>query len=252
MTAKALITAALLVVLLGCDRTRSVDSNIEWMVMGTTAALRWKSADGAVADAEQVKAVFSKIERLLNAHDVESELSKLACFEDDQVLAQCDDFVRTCYEAAFKLREQTDGMFNPRWKGPATLDLGAIAKGYAVDVAAESVAWKGRGKMLIDLGGNLKAVKGDWNVGVFGDVDETFLLKEGEACATSARYFRGDHIKDGRDGEAIMNTLYSVTVIHPTSAMLADGLSTVCFILGREAGDNFLQRLYPEAKVIWK
>ena len=104
-------------------------------------------------------------------------------------------------------------------------------------------------EMLIDLGGNLKAVKGDWTVGIKDG--ESFVLHEGEACATSARYYRGSHIKDGRTGADVTNGVYSVTVVHPKSAMLADGLSTTLFILGREKGEAFLKKHYPEARAVW-
>ena len=33
--------------------------------------------------------------------------------------------------------------------------------------------------------------------------------------------------------------------------MLADGLSTVMFILGRDKGEAFLKSRYPDAKAIW-
>ena len=160
-----------------------------------------------------------------------------------------------CYATALDLRDASGGAFNPRWRGPGTLDLGAIAKGFAVDLAADAVK-KCYGEtggnipeMLIDLGGNLKAVKGAWTVGVKDG--ESFVLHEGEACATSARYYRGDHIKDGRTGADVKNDVYSVTVIHPKSAMLADGLSTTLFILGREKGEEFLKKHYSDARAVW-
>ena len=160
-----------------------------------------------------------------------------------------------CYATALDLRDASEGAFNPRWRGPGTLDMGAIAKGFAVDLATDAAKEcyeKAGGKMpemLIDLGGNLKAVKGDWTVGVKDG--EVFVLREGEACATSARYYRGDHIKDGRTGANVTNGVYSVTVIHPKGAMLADGLSTTLFILGRERGEAFLKKHYPEARAVW-
>ena len=214
--------------------------------MGTVAAVqaRGNAAKTCVAS---VKAAFEELEGLLNAHDAQAEICRLASLSEAEILATCDESVRTCYEQAFALRRQTGGAFNPRWRGADTLDLGAIAKGYAVDVAAARLS--PTNDTLIDLGGNLKAVKGDWTVGVKDGA--TFVLSEGEACATSARYYRGDHIKDGRTGADAASGVYSVTVVHPTSAMLADGLSTVLFILGREKGEAFVKKNYPETKVFW-
>ena len=64
-------------------------------------------------------------------------------------------------------------------------------------------------------------------------------LHEGEALATSATYYRGSHIYDGRTGLAVSNGVASVTVLC-NSAMWADGLSTTLFVLGPEEGKKFL------------
>lgn len=239
-----------LMALAGCRR-QAVE-RVEWVSMGTVAAVQARGAAGDVLAKARSAAqmVCGEVELLLNAHEKSSEISRLAGRADEDVLAACDAKVRPCYAAAFALAKLTAGAFNPRWRGANTLDLGAIAKGYAVDLAAQAVTNQTEtGDILLDLGGNLKAVRGDWTVGVKDG--ETFMLREGEACATSARYYRGEHIKDGRTGADVANGLYSVTVIHPTSAMLADGLSTVLFILGREKGMAFVKEHYPEVRVFW-
>jgi len=229
----------------GCSRAKI--ERVEWTTMSTVAAVQWDGADatGFRAAAQQE---FAEVEKLLNAHDSESELSRLAKLSDEEVLAKCDARVRPCYAAAFRLRDETGGRFNPRWRGSNTLDLGAIAKGFAIDRAG-SVRPPSGGRLLLDLGGNLKAVRGDWKVGILGGGD--FTLMEGAACATSSRQFRGNHIADGLSGEPVENAISSVTVIHPSSAMIADALSTVMFILGREAGERFLRDHYPDARAIW-
>lgn len=225
--------------------------------MDTVAAVQWKTGAGADGKrlAETAREVFGKVEGLLNAFDPESELSRLAKLPDDEVLAKCDPLVRSCYAAAFRLRDETGGVFNPRWRGPGTMDLGAIAKGFAVDLAASELAKScGEAEVLVDLGGNLKAVSGTWTTSIADlapQTSQTFVLSSPMACATSAEYFRGKHIKDGRTGKDADAGVCSVTVIHPRSAMLADGLSTVMFLMGRERGERFLRERYPEAKVIW-
>jgi len=221
--------------------------------MGTVARLSAK--DGGEIDVAPARDVFARIEKLLSAHDPASELSRLAPLADDAVLARCSDEVRACYAAAFRLRDETGALFNPRWRGTNTLDLGAIAKGFAVDEAARRYPAADK-PLLIDLGGNLKAVRGTWKTGVRDPEDpdgwvETFTLTDGMACATSGTYARGDHIRDGRTGAAVKTFVRSVTVIHPTSAMLADGLSTTLFLLGREKGEAFLKEKHPEARAIW-
>ena len=218
--------------------------------MGTLAAVRVRGGDVAEAR-DLVRSAFSEVERLLNAHDKSAEICSLALLDDDQILSKCSPLVRPCYEAAFQMHDETDGVFNPRWKGANTLDLGAIAKGFAVDLAAERLREAGlHSEILVDLGGNLKAVSGEWRIALYGS-DDVFVLKPGEAAATSGEYFRGKHIRDGRTGAECSNTLYSVTVIHPSSAMRADALSTALFIMGKEKGAEFLNRRHPEASAIW-
>ena len=243
----------------GCGRTEV--ERVEWPVMGTVAAVQVRSraaSRGLPASGyrESAQKAFSEVERLLNAHDPESELSRLAPLPDDEVLAGCDKErshfpwleTRPCYKAAFKLMKASGGAFNPRWRGPKTLDLGAIAKGFAVDVAAKAVYVDGA-DALLDLGGNLKALRGEggshkpWMAGVKNPNGEGFAatveLKEGEALATSATYYRGSHIHDGRTGGPVSNGVASVTVLCG-SAMWADGLSTTLFVLGPEEGRKFL------------
>lgn len=235
----------------GCFRNPPVERD-EWPVMGTVAAVQSKRAGvSARAHARYVARIdFGKVEELLNAHVEDSEISRLATLPDAEVLAACAAWTRPCYETAFALAKQTDGAFSPRWRGTNTLDLGGVAKGFAVDRAEKSVRNETRnGDFLLDLGGNLKAVRGDWSVGIKDG--KSFTLKEGEACATSARYYRGAHIVDARTRKPVGDGVHSVTVVHPTSAMLADGLSTVLFILGREKGEAFLRERHPEARAIW-
>jgi len=227
----------------GCSN-RGID-RVEWMTMGTIAAVQWRGkcdADVRKAIEAAVAAEFDKVVGEFNAFDPNSAINRLG---------RCTDFGRPCWDFAYVLKRDTAGAFDPGWKHDGSLDFGAVAKGFAVDLAADAV----RGNlpdgmdMLIDLGGNLKAVKGDWKVGV-KDGDD-FVLKEGESCATSATYFRGNHIHNATNGKAINGDVHSVTIVHPTSAMVADGLSTVMFILGKDAGTGFLKRFHPEVKVVW-
>ena len=253
MIRRCLVVLSLLEGLVGCSKPKA--ERVEWPVMGTVAAVQYNdNRDVPLWDVAPncTKWAFAEVERLLNVHDPKSEVCRLAVLPERDVLMRCDVRMRPCYEAAFRLMRESGGAFNPRWQGTDHLDLGAIAKGFAVDFASEAFSdlkRKSGWRMLIDLGGNLKAVKGDWTVGIKDG--ESFVLREGESCATSARYYRGDHIKDGRTGANVTNGVYSVTVIHPKSAMLADGLSTTLFILGREKGEEFLRKFYPEARTVW-
>ena len=217
--------------------------------MGTAAAVQTRGGSPNEA-ARCVRAVLSDVETLLNAHCPDSEISHLASLADTAVVASCSELVRPCYAAAFGIAKASGGAFSPRWRGNRTLDLGAIAKGFAVDMAADAVAAEKAGTdVLIDLGGNVKAVRGGWLVGVKNPGGAGFAarvrLREGEALATSATYYRGSHIRDGRTGAVVTNGVASVTVL-ARSAMVADGLSTALFVLGPEEGREFLGRL-PQA-----
>ena len=235
-----LVLCALCLVLAdGCSRPTA--ERIEWPVMGTIAAVQFRGGPVDRDAVEAVRVAFERTNAEFSAFDAQSAIRRTG---------NCTEFGRPCWDFAFKLKALTGGAFDPRWQGADKLDFGAVAKGFAVDVAAERVkALTPSADVLIDLGGNLKAVKGDWAVGIKDG--EPFALHEGEACATSARYYRGDHIKDGRTGADVANAVYSITVVHPSSAMVADGLSTTLFILGREKGEAFLKDHYPVASALW-
>lgn len=243
---KAAAALLCLLCLFGCSQRRGVE-RVEWTTMGTIAAFQCRDAKD-LEKAHIVRQAFAEVERLLNAHDPQSELSRLATLRDDEILSRCDALVRPCYEAAFRYRDATGRVFNPRFRGEGTMDLGAIAKGFAVDLAAERV---GECDALIDLGGNLKACGGEWRVGIFGG-DEVVVLRRGESCATSGEYYRGKHIKDGRTGGEVAGAAKSVTVVSGRSAMDADALSTILFILGREKGmEWFDSSRDPTEKAVW-
>lgn len=237
--------------LLGCGHQSEDISSLEFTSMGTTASVKARGVSAKNA-CEIVKKTFLEIEQLLNAHTPDSELNQLSSLSNSEILTKCSPIVRDCYDAAFTIEKESLGAFSPRWRGENTLDLGAIAKGFAIDLAAIKLkeAIPDGPEILIDLGGNLKSVKGDWIIGLHGKSD-TFILTTDMSVATSGEYFRGKHIKDARTNTDVKKPVYSVSVIHPKSAMLADALSTVMFILGREKGEKFIKTYYPTAQVIW-
>ena len=234
-----ILQVLLIVVFSGCGRPKV--ERVEWVVMDTVAAVQFRGGPVDRDAVEAVREAFENVNAEFNAFDAQSAIRRTG---------KCTAFGQSCWDFAFRLKDETGGAFDPRWKGDGKIDFGAVAKGFAVDVAAERIkALKPAADVLIDLGGNLRAVKGDWTVGIKDG--EAFALHEGETCATSARYYRGSHIRDGRTGADATNSPYSVTVIHPKSAMAADGLSTTLFILGREKGEAFLKKHYPEARTVW-
>ena len=147
-------------------------------------------------------------------------------------------------------------------------DLGAIAKGFAVDAACRTLSPDiPCAGLLVDLGGNLRAVRGSWRTGVrnpFGDgYAAVVTLTDGESVATSGNYerfverdgVRYSHILDGRTGEPVSG-IAGVTVVTPAAlgATLADGLSTTLFVLGPKEGARFLREhaeAYGAAQALW-
>jgi thiamine biosynthesis lipoprotein len=136
---------------------------------------------------------------------------------------------------------------------PLLLDLGAVAKGLAVDLAAREL--EPFGNFAVDAGGDLylggcNADGAPWSVGIRHPrepaVFETIRVSNASVC-TSGDYERrsvedGDvhHILDARTG-ASAAALASVTVVAP-SAMVADALATAAFALGPADGLRFLER----------
>ena len=131
---------------------------------------------------------------------------------------------------------------------PLTLDLGAVAKGLAVDAAArELLSYR---NFAIDAGGDLYLAgcnpRGEpWSTGVRhphirGEIIDRFLLSDRAIC-TSGNYERGQHILDPRQAEPA-HQVASATVVAP-SAMLADALATAAFVLGPHKSIPLLVRM---------
>jgi len=138
---------------------------------------------------------------------------------------------------------------------PLTLDLGAVAKGLAVDAAArELLPFR---NFAIDAGGDLYLAgcnpRGEpWSAGVRhphrrGELVDRFPISDRAVC-TSGNYERGQHILDPRDG-APARAVASATVV-ASSAMLADALATAAFVLGPEQSIPLLTRMGVEGLIV--
>jgi thiamine biosynthesis lipoprotein len=136
---------------------------------------------------------------------------------------------------------------------PLVLDLGAVAKGLAVDVAARELS--PFENFAVDAGGDLylggrNAEGAPWSVGIRHPREESLietLRVSNTAVCTSGDYQKRSpndesvhHIMDARTGETAAQ-LASVTVLAP-SAMVADAFATAAFALGRDDGLRFLER----------
>lgn len=147
------------------------------------------------------------------------------------------------------------------------IDLGAVAKGYIADKAAEYLKEKGVESAILNLGGNVVALGGKpdgskWSIGIQDPEEENgragySVLVADESVVTSGIYQRGfdkdgvryHHILDRATGWPVQNGLASVTIIADSSAM-ADAMSTACFALGRDMGMSFAEEMGVQAVFI--
>ena len=137
------------------------------------------------------------------------------------------------------------------------VDLGGIAKGYAVDLGIALLRARGFTEMLVNAGGDTRLV-GDrhgkpWVIGIRnpdgGDRPAAVLPLENVAVSTSGdyeRFFdeggtRYHHIIDPTTGDSA-RAVRSVTIIGD-NATWTDALSTTVFVLGAEKGLALVNRL---------
>ena len=145
-----------------------------------------------------------------------------------------------------------------RADGPLWLDLGGIAKGYAVDEAVKLLRENKVQSGIVNAGGDLRVFgdrpgRGVWKIGIQDPDDHqgltgVLIVRRG-AVATSGdyeRYFEADgkryhHILDPATGYPAESGLRSVTVLAP-DCLTADSLATAVFVLGPEKGLGLLRR----------
>ena len=145
---------------------------------------------------------------------------------------------------------------------PLILDLGAVAKGLAIDLAAREL--RPFENFAVDAGGDLylggcNSNGKPWSVGIRHprrDNELIFSLPvSNRAVCTSGDYERlspindeDHHILDPRTKVSVRDVA-SVTVIAPT-AMLADALATAAFVLGPVEGIRLFERLGVDGLII--
>ena len=140
------------------------------------------------------------------------------------------------------------------------VDLSAIAKGYAVDRAADALAALGESRFMVEVGGEVVArglAGGDrrWRLGIETPDPATrsvyaVLELENAAMATSGDYRafwtddtgrRFSHTIDPRTGRPIEHSLASVSVV-AASCLQADAWATALNVLGPDEGRRTAER----------
>ena len=147
---------------------------------------------------------------------------------------------------------------------PMLIDLGALAKGFAIDLAVHSLEEDGCSDFVIDAGGDLYlAGRNDagepWSVGVRhpmedGALIDRLLVSDAAVC-TSGNYERVNaegqraaHLIDPANMRGATRSL-SATVIAPNAAA-ADALATAAFVLGPVDGIALLERAEVDGMII--
>ena len=244
---------------------------------------------------------MDRIEMLMSSHRADSELSRFNELQEIQVSDDTQAVIRAGLDVAQRSDGAFDLTLgrlvelwgftspDPRVPGPdeiakalkgtgadairladgkllkaspkSKLDLGGIAKGYGVDLAARLLRTENLTRAAINAGGDMVLIgrpeKRSWRIGIrhprsADQVLATLLVDEG-AVVTSGdyeRYFelggqRYHHLLDPRTGYPA-RACQSVTVV-ADSATYADALATAAFVLGPERGLTLLAE-WPEAE----
>jgi thiamine biosynthesis lipoprotein len=199
--------------------------------------------------------VVAEVQRLMSRHDPASEVSRLNR-EARHRKVLMHRWTRFVLEAAERFAEESGGAFDitrgpdASWRDVVidrrgwvhfrrdlTIDLGGIAKGFAVDCAVEVLRKAGAVGGLVNAGGDLR---------LFGDQAQpvqvrdplapgrpaAVVLLRDRALASSANYFT-PALLDGRSGTAILDEV-SVTV-GAADCLTADALTKIALALREDA-----------------
>jgi thiamine biosynthesis lipoprotein len=244
------------------------------VLMGTIVTIHVvRDADDAGCAITRAFDWFREIEARCTKFDAESELMQVCARTG--VAMRVSPIVFEAVRFALAVADDTRGAFDPAsvdagrvspaghatyrdidldpvrqtlmLRRPLTIDLGAVAKGLAVDAAAREL--QPFRDFAIDAGGDLylggrNPDGAPWSVGIRhpreeGRVLDTFRVSDAAVC-TSGDYERPGHIVDPRPG-APAGAVASVTVVAP-GAMLADALGTAAFVLGPSDGLRLFER----------
>jgi thiamine biosynthesis lipoprotein len=144
----------------------------------------------------------------------------------------------------------------------AMLDLGAIAKGYAADYAADVLRAAGV-PGIVNISGDsvMVGIRPDaepWVVGitmpfapVLSNIAVGYLEVFDSAVVSSGidqrSFFRNNifyhHILDVRTGFPVETNIVTVSIITPTGGVRGEGLTTAIFVLGAQAGLELVEAL---------
>ena len=151
------------------------------------------------------------------------------------------------------------------------IDLGGIAKGFAIDQSITALQRHGALGGMVDIGGDIRcfgqapAGKQHWSIGLQDpqvSADDTdpqrilLILKMKDLAITTSGHYRRFTVIDGKKTSHIIDPhtgqgsdkLSSVTIMAP-DAITADGLATAVSVLGQERGLALIEQI-PQVEAI--
>lgn len=224
--------------------------HLEGAAMGTRWHLEWRGAAPPPERlAREVATTLARWEQVLSHWRPDSDLSRHNRGEtatpDLRRVLRLAEAVELESGGAFchrlLARSHEEG-FGPPGRG---FDLSAIGKGFAVDRVGETLRSLGVRDFLFELGGEVLAGDGDWEVAIerpdpSASVVARTLRLRNQALATSGNYRQfhptagglASHLLDPRaDGRPVVRPPAAVSVVAPDCAT-ADAWATALFVLG--------------------
>lgn len=232
-------------------------------MLGTFVEIAAAGSGGAL---DAAFAAIERVEHLMSPHRAESDLGKMNRLAASGKV-RVDAWTFEVLSRAKEIWAATDGLFDPtrerrfggvrldaertvRFERPLTIDLGGIAKGWAVDRAVEALKNRGVAAGSVNAGGDVRAFGAEAIVlhlrdPESGTLSGRFPLREA-AMATTAVYreWSGREGQPGVQGPGAAG-LRSVTV-RASECWLADALTKVVWLRG-EAAIPFLRERGAEA-----
>jgi len=232
-------------------------------LLGTLVEITLPATPASPPAIARAFALIARVHRLMSAHEASSDLGRIAAARVGQPVS-IDPWTWRVLAAAQKLSAQSAGAFDVvaacsthratwldlelspdrrsvRCLRPLRVDLGGIAKGFAVDQAVRSLRRSGITVGLVNAGGDLRGFgPRSWPVQVRHPSAPGTLLPvpsfQNAAVATSAPYFSQrwqagrmiSDLVDPRTHRHIVEPI-SATVIAPT-ALIADALTKLMLI----------------------
>ena len=252
-------------------------------VVEITVADKEKSDQSIHQAIEEAFGEIERIENLLSKFRANSDISRInsspsgqkvkVSFETIELIEKSRRFGRLT-DGAFDITVQSAPTEKPSFrkvridkrnqtvllaKPGMVLDLGGLAKGYAVDKAVAILKKEGITSALVNAGGDIYALgrpreSEGWQIALQHPRQPkavlTVLEIENKAVATSGDYQRyvkidgqrHSHIINPHTGEACADVPASVTVL-AADCLTADALATSVFVLGPQEGISLVNRL---------